>query len=61
MINKDVLMTIQANLMECMTMLYLADKNDELAKDLSAAMITIHEDIDIELMERMLSAFDSGV
>ena len=59
MIHKDVLMTIQASLMECMTMLYLADKDDQLAKDLSGVMIMLHEDIDIELMERMLSVFDS--
>jgi hypothetical protein len=58
-IPKDTLMTIQANLMNCMTMLYLADKDDQLAKDLAAVMIVLHEDIDIELMERMLNVLDA--
>lgn len=52
MITNTTLMEVQAKLMDAMTLLYLGDKDDELAQYLAANIIPIHEQIDIELMER---------
>lgn len=54
MITNSTLLDIQDKLMESMTALYMEDRDDELAKWLAGAMITIHEYIDIEMMERAL-------
>ena len=55
MITNTTLMEVQAKLMDSMTLLYLADKDDQIAKDIAAYLIVLHEAIDIELMERMMS------
>lgn len=55
MITDVTLRGIQDNLMASMTALYVEDKDDQFARALAAAMIEIHEAIDIELMERMMS------
>lgn len=54
MINNDTLLAVQDSLMDAMTALYLADRNDEFAGYLAANMVAIHEQIEIELMERAL-------
>lgn len=55
MITNSTLLDIQDKLMESMTALYMEDKDDELAQYLAGQMILIHEYIDVEMMERMLS------
>lgn len=55
MITNTTLMEVQAKLMDAMTMLFLADKDDPTAQYLAGQMVLIHEAIDIELMERMMS------
>lgn len=55
MITNTTLLDVQSKLMDIMTALYLADKDDQIAKDIAGYLITLHEAIDIELLERMMS------
>lgn len=55
MIHNSTLLDIQDKLMEGMTALYMEDKDDPTAQYLAGQMILIHEYIDVEMMERMLS------
>mgnify|MGYP007089738176 CR=1 FL=1 len=59
MISNDTLRDVQGYLMDAMTALYVEDRDDDLAKSLAAVMVGLWEDIDIELIERIINVSDA--
>ena len=55
MITDSTLACVRDKLMDAMTLLYCEDKNDEFAQYLAANIVAIHEVIELELLERVLS------
>lgn len=55
MTHDHTLADVRDMLYKCMEALYLDDKDDQIAKDLAGAIVMIHDAIELELLERMMS------
>lgn len=55
MTKDHTLASVRDMLYKCMEALYLDDKDDQIAKDIAGAIVMIHDAIEIELLERMVS------
>ena len=54
MIANEFLEDVKEDLMDAMTALYVGGKDDEFAQYLAANIVAIYEQIEIEMMERMM-------
>lgn len=55
MITDSTLACVRDKMMDAMVLLYCEDRDDEIAKDLAGAIVMIHDAIELELLERMMS------
>lgn len=55
MIKDETLTDVRDWLYKCLEALYLDDKDDQLAKDMAGYIVGLHDAIELELLERMMS------
>lgn len=55
MTHDSTLADVRDWLYKCLEALYLDNKDDQLAKDIAGYLVGIHDAIELELLERMMS------